>query len=140
MFLCYPDRQDGDCTMIRVTSEPQRQLVRAIMSGMLTIEDVHDFSTEEQAAVRQMGLASGTFDLLVETIGNDVQTQDVMNAFQGLILQSEFKARRIAIVRGGALVRMQSRRMTMLRPDCAVFEHVDDAADWLAEARPAEAQ
>ncbi len=118
--------------MIRVTTEPHRRLVRAVMGGMLTIEEVDLFSREEQAAVRQMGLESGAFDLLVETIGNDVQTQEVMNAFQALITGT-FTARRIAIVRGGALVRMQSRRMTMLRPDCAVFEHVDDANDWLSE-------
>ena len=119
--------------MIRVTTEPQRQLVRAVMGGMLTIEEVDAFSREEQAAVRQMGLQSGGFDLIVETIGNDVQTQEVVNAFQGLIMGSEFKARRIAIVRSGVLVRMQSRRMALLRPDCAVFEHVDDANDWLTE-------
>ena len=120
--------------MITVTAEPARHLIRAVMGGMLTLDEVDDFSVREQAAVRRMGLASGAFDLLIETIGNMVQTQDVMNAFQQLIMASEFKARRIAVVRSGALVTMQSRRMTLLRPDVAVFEEVAAAEEWLLGA------
>lgn len=120
--------------MITVTSEPRRRLVRAQMGGLLTIEDVQAFSQEEQRAVRDMGLRSGEFDLLVVTLGNVVQTQEVMQAFAVLMTSTPAKARKIAVVRDGALTRMQSRRVSGARPNYQVFDNVDDADTWLREA------
>ena len=74
--------------MIVVTAEPAHCRVRARMDGMLTLDEVERFSLEEQAAVRAMGLCSGEFDLLVETEGNPVQTQEIMSAFGQLMLDS----------------------------------------------------
>lgn len=118
--------------MIKVTTDPARKLVRAVMSEMLTVAQVDAFSRDEIAAVRQMGLASGEFDLLIETRGNLVQTQEVMHAFQRLMLESPLKARRIATVRAGALSRMQSRRVSSVRSSVEVFETLDEAEAWLA--------
>lgn len=118
--------------MIEVTTDPARKLVRAVMSEMLTVAQVAAFSRDEIAAVREMGLASGEFDLLIETHGNLVQTQDVMEAFQRLMIESPIKARRIATVRAGALSRIQSRRISKVRSSAEVFETVSEAEAWLA--------
>lgn len=120
--------------MIAVTADPSRRLVRALMSGFLTVEEVHQFSRDEQAAVREMGLGSGEFLLLIIAQTDVVQTQEVMAAFQELIVTSTFKAARIATVRSGALARMQTRRVTSIRDDTAVFESVADAERWLFNA------
>ena len=120
--------------MIVVTSEPERRLVRAVMSDMLSVADVARFSREEQAAVRQMGLGSGEFLLLIETVGNVVQTQEVMDAFQALIATSPLKARKIATVRDGALTRMQSRRVSKIRSHAEVFDTLRAAETWLFAA------
>ena len=117
--------------MIVVTAEPERSLVRAIMSEMLTVADVERFSREEQDAVRRMGLGSGEFLLLIETVGNLVQTQAVMDAFQALIIASPLKARRIATVRDGALTRMQTRRISKVRSNAEVFDTLRAAETWL---------
>jgi hypothetical protein len=119
--------------VIVVTAEPAHRRVRARMGGMLTLAEVEAFSTREQAAVRSMGLKSGEFDLLVETEGNLVQTQEVMDALGKLMLHSPLKARRIATVRAGALTRMQSRRLSTLRSNTEVFDTCAAAELWLAE-------
>lgn len=119
--------------MITVTSEPEHVRIRARMGGMLTLDEVAAFSREERAAVRAMGLGSGEFDLLIETEGNLVQTQEIVAALGRLMLESPLKARRIASVREGALTRMQTRRLAQLRANAAVFETVEAAEAWLAE-------
>jgi len=119
--------------MIIVTSEPSRKLVRATMKGLLTLEEVKRFSTEEQAAVARMGLKSGEFVLIIQTGGNQVQTQEVMEAFRALMIHSPLKARKIATVRDGALTRMQSRRISQVRSNAEVFDTVVEAEAWLME-------
>jgi hypothetical protein len=117
--------------MITVTTEPRRKLIRAKMSGLLSLPEVQAFGEEEQAAVRSMGLQSGEFLLLVETHGETVQTQEVMFAFRELVTNSELKAKRIAIVRTGALAGIQSRRLADARSDYEVFTNTGDAEEWL---------
>jgi hypothetical protein len=119
--------------VIEVTTEPERMLVRARMGGLLTIADVERFSAEEQAAVREMGLGSGEFDLLVETLGSVVQTQEVMEAFANLMANSPLKARKIATVRHGALTSMQTRRIGNVRSNYEVFGTLEEADAWLME-------
>lgn len=119
--------------MIIVTFEPQHRRVRARMGGMLSIAEVEQFSLDEQAAVRCMGLGSGEFDLLIETDGSVVQAQEITAAFGRLMLESPLKARRIATVRASALTRIQSRRLQKLRSNTEVFETCAEAEAWLAE-------
>lgn len=118
---------------ITITTDASRRLVRARMGGLLTVAEVEAFSRAEQAAVAGMGCGTGEFDLLVETVGNTVQTQEVMDAFGALMLHSPLKARKIATVRDGVLTRMQSRRMSRLRSGSAVFDTLAAAEAWLAE-------
>jgi len=117
--------------MIEVSVEPERKLVRARMGGLLTVEEVGLYARLEEEAVRSMGLASGEFYVLIETDGDMVQTQEVMNAFIELAKHSPIRAIRIATVRAGALTRMQSRRVAGVRSDTAVFEDVRSAEAWL---------
>lgn len=119
--------------MIIVTVEPHHRRIRARMSGMLTLSEVEQFSRDEQNAVRAMGLATGEFDLLVETDGSVVQTQEIIDAMGQLMLNSPLKARRIATVRNSNLTRMQSRRVQKLRSNTEVFETCDEAERWLTE-------
>lgn len=117
--------------MIDVTFNSETKLVRAVMGGLLTVEDVDRFSREEQEAVRAMGLTSGEFLLLVETRGSVVQSQEVVAAFQRLMMHSALKAKRIATVRAGALSTLQTRRIAAVSQSARVFETLEDAQAWL---------
>lgn len=118
--------------MIEVTKDPARRLVHARMSGMLTVAEVDVFSRDEQAAAGAMGLGSGEFDLLIEALGDVVQSQDVMARFRALITESPLKARRIAVVRHSVLARMQSKRQAQERDGMEVFADMGEAEAWLA--------
>ena len=120
--------------MIQVTTEPWRKLVRARMSGMLSIEDVEGFAAEFRAAAASMNAGPGEFSLLVETQGNTVQRQDVMGRFQELLTRPQVRARRIAIVRHGMLGRMQARRLTEQSDHAQVFDNMPEADAWLRAA------
>lgn len=74
-----------------------------------------------------MGCRSGEFFLLVETRGNVVQSKEVMEAFQRLIAHSPVKAKRVAIVRAGALSSMQTRRTAIARKAVEVFNTLEEA-------------
>jgi hypothetical protein len=119
--------------MIEVTFDSNRKLVRAVMSGLLTKTDIELFSRKEQEAVRQMGLGSGEFFLLVEAEGDVVQSQEVVEAFKQLMLHSPVKAKRIATVRAGALPTIQTRRIASVRSNAEVFSTVREAEAWLFE-------
>lgn len=119
--------------MIRVTSDPARKLVRAHMRGLLGVEEVERFSRDEQAAVRAMGLGAGEFVLLIDAQGGTVQTQEVMDAFRSLLLNSPLKARKVATVRRETLDQMQSRRVSQVRASARVFGDLAEAEAWLSE-------
>ncbi|MEG3178713.1 hypothetical protein U1872_20975 [Sphingomonas sp. RB3P16] len=117
--------------MIEVSSDLARKRVIAHMSGMLTVADVTNFSEQQQAAVKRMGLKSGGYDLLIIAEGNLVQTKEVMEAFTSLVLRSPVKARKMATVRDGALARMQARRMSRLHGGAETFATLEEAEAWL---------
>jgi hypothetical protein len=117
--------------MIEVSFNSKQKLVRAVMGGLLTVADVERFSSEEQAGVRAMGLGTGEFVLLVEAHGNVVQSKEVVDAFQHIMLNSPLKAKRIATVREGALTTLQTRRIAAVSQTARVFETLEDAQSWL---------
>ena len=122
--------------MIEVTFDPRRKLVRTVMGGLLSTTDVERFSREKQQAVGKMGVNSGEFLLLIETRGSVVQSQDVVAAFQNLLLNSPLRAKRIATVRAGALSTLQTRRIVAVRDDAQVFGTVEEAEAWLFDDKP----
>lgn len=119
--------------MITLTTEPGRKLIRIKMGGMLTVEEIRAFSTEQQRVATNMRAASGEFDLLVEAIGTVVQTQEVTDALAALMLNSPVKSGKIAVVREGALTRIQTKRIGQRRSNYEVFSSMADAEAWLAE-------
>lgn len=117
--------------MITVAAEPNRKLVFARMSGFLSIEEVEQFSREEQGAVEKMGLRSGEHLLLIDTGNAVIQAQQVIAAFMHIVVHSRFKARRIAVVRHNSLTYLQSRRILSLRDNAEVFDTPEEAERWL---------
>lgn len=120
--------------MFSLTSDQSRNLIVARMAGFMTVEEVEEFSRQEQSAVEAMGLGCGEFLLLINTDDAVIQSQEVVAAFKGIVTGSRFKARRIAVVRHDTITRMQTRRILEERADAAVFETMDEAQDWLLSA------
>ncbi|MBA2933617.1 hypothetical protein HZF05_05850 [Sphingomonas sp. CGMCC 1.13654] len=97
----------------------------------MDIGEVAEFSRLEQQTVVEAGLGSGEFLLLIDTEGAVIQSQEVVSAFMGIVANSALKARRIAVVRGGSLTRMQTQRILMIREGTAMFQTLAAAEQWL---------
>jgi len=117
--------------MFDIIAEPNKKLIRAKLSGLLTVDDVSEFFRQQQAAVRTLGCRAGDFVVLLDTTDMVIQTQIVVAAFQEALATNAHKARKIAIVRPHALARMQARRITEQRQGVAIFDCQDAAEAWL---------
>lgn len=117
--------------MIVVTSDKARALVNAHMSGFLDPNEVESFNADKEAAVEAMGLRSGEFYLMVDTTDCIIQSQEVVAAFIGAVLNTRYKSKRLAVVRHDNLTRMQTRRILSVRDSAAMFESAKDAEEWL---------
>ncbi|HEX7742743.1 MAG TPA: hypothetical protein VF442_09970 [Sphingobium sp.] len=124
--------------MIQISTLPFRRLLIAELSGFLTVEDVADFERQKVTAARAMGLGSGEFDLLVDTVQCDIQPQDVIAAFQHMITNTPCRARRVALVHAASLARMQAKR-ALNRDNVALVDTRAEALDWLTQAAMAAA-
>lgn len=122
--------------MFTITIDPHRKLIRSKFAGFLTTDEVAEWSRQEQAAVVAMGCGSGEFLLLVDSSGCAIQSQEVIALFQQLVATSEYKARRIAIMRGSSLTRMQTRRVAGDKDYIAHFEGAAEAEEWLFAGMP----
>jgi hypothetical protein len=119
--------------MYSIVTEPALKLIRADLSGFFTIEEVVAFGKDVQTASAAMGCRSGEHLLYVNTSACALQSQDVVAAFQALITNSPIKARRIALVTGSSLSRMQTRRI-LVRDQAMTFESGSEARAWLLMA------
>jgi hypothetical protein len=120
--------------MFSIEFDASRSLVRAKMWGFMDVTEVAEFSRQEQQAVADAGLQSGQFLLLVNTEGAIIQPQEVVAAFADIVANSPLKAKRIAVVRGSSLTRMQTQRILMIRDNAAIFADLSEAEKWLFAA------
>ena len=118
--------------MFSITTDPHRKLVRVTITGMLTTDDVRELYRQERQAVLGMACRLGDHLALADLTGCALQLQDVAAAFQRE-MHSIARARRLALVVGGSVVKMQVRRI-LRRADAALFATVDGAEQWLFAA------
>jgi hypothetical protein len=119
--------------------DPKRKLIRSWIEGFLTTQEVEEWSREEQAAVVTLGCKSGEFLLLVDTSRCAIQSQEVVALFQHIIANSTYKSRRIAIMQGGSLTKMQTRRIVAGNDHIRHFAATDEAEAWLFADEPVSA-
>lgn len=116
--------------MINFAIDEDRKLIRLNLTGLLTPEDVAEFSRKEQAAIAKLGWKSGDFVILADTSRSPVQPQEIVAAFQHMIGHNPLKARRVAVVIGGSLARLQAKRI-LVRGYAETFETTAEAEAWL---------
>ncbi|CAN5118529.1 hypothetical protein BH10PSE12_BH10PSE12_11230 [soil metagenome] len=116
--------------MHTITTDPERLLVLANLSGFMTRNEVAMFMVSEQAAAASLSARSGQHLLLVDASDCALQSQEVVAAFQHAVTHCALKARRIAVVTGPTLSRLQARRV-LDREDAMAFNDMQEAQDWL---------
>ena len=117
--------------MFTIETDSRRRLVIMKLTGMLTVDDVTDLYRREHDAIRAMGCPLGEQLVLVDVTECPLQLQDIVAAFQRS-MDSHAKGKRVAMVTGSSLARMQVRRI-MRRDASALFNSRAEALAWLLD-------
>lgn len=116
------------------TFEPDRArgLLRIALSGFWSAETARDFAVDQQAAVASLGCANGEHVVLVDLSEFKIQSQEVVKLCKAFIEGANNSSRRLALVGGEGLARIQSKRV-LGRDEMRMFDSVRDAERWLME-------
>lgn len=118
--------------MYKIQTDSRYRMIQITLSGFIKPDELERFITEEQAAAAEMKGLFGSYVTLVDTTGLKLQSQDILAAFQNFIDNAPHKARKIALVVGQSLSRMQARRL-LSNNRLRTFDTMDEATDWLIE-------
>ena len=113
-----------------ISVDPTRSLVILRLAGFMTLEDVQRIATEEQAAVRSLGVPSGVHSFLIDARALDAQLADVVAMVQRTTDTVPLKPRRLAIIARYGLNKIQVRRMIGDR-EIGLFDSEDEALAYL---------
>jgi hypothetical protein len=112
-----------------------RGLLRIALSGFWSTETVRDFTADQQAAVAALGCARGAHLVLTDLSDFKIQTQEVVKLCKEFIDGARNSSRRLALVGGDGLARIQSKRV-LGRDDMRMFDTVREAEQWLFSPTP----
>jgi hypothetical protein len=116
--------------MYSITVDTTNKLLRVKLSGFLMADEVKAFGNEVQVMVANLGYRSGEHSMMVDTSECTLQAQEVVACFQHVIASAPIKSRRIAVVTGSSLSRMQTRRI-LVRDQAMMFDSAIDAEHWV---------
>ncbi|RYY10607.1 MAG: hypothetical protein EON55_15975 [Alphaproteobacteria bacterium] len=113
-----------------IEADPSRKLLRLTLAGFWSASEAVAFAREQQAAVKKLGPPYGTHLTLADVRNFAVQTQEVTAVIRDLVLHATATSKRIALVGGEGLARIQFTRITQ-RQDVRRFATMEDADFWL---------
>jgi hypothetical protein len=113
-----------------ISVDPTRTLVILRLAGFMTLEDVQRIVTEEQAAVRSLGVPSGVHNFLIDARALETQASEIVEFVQHTTDTVPLKPRRLAIIARYGLNKIQARRMIGDR-EIGLFDSEDEALAYL---------
>jgi len=113
-----------------ISVDSRRLLVTLRLAGFLTPNDVQRIAAEEQAAVRTLGVPSGTHNFLIDARALDIQAGVIVDVVQHMTDSVPLKPRRLAIIARYGLNKIQARRMIGDR-EIGLFDSEDEALAYL---------
>lgn len=122
--------------MYTIDVDAKRNFLRLTLEGFWTIDTVRAFARDEQAAAARLSCAPGDHLVLADLSHFKIQSQEVVAMCKAFIDGATNASRRLALVAGPGLARIQYKRV-MGREAMRMFPTVADAEAWLFEAMPA---
>jgi hypothetical protein len=107
-----------------------RKLLRLQLIGFWTPEIAAAFVEAQQAAVRRISFQPHQHLVLADLSAFNLQSQVVVGICRDLIAKAPLPSKRLAIVGGEGLARIQIKRI-LVRDRMEVFSNVSSAEDWL---------
>jgi hypothetical protein len=113
--------------------DPSRNLVRIVMSGLLSLDDVRNFAQGRREAHAKLRCPRNEHVTLNDIRALKIQPQPVVTAFREMLAAPEYRSRRLAFVVGRTLALNQLQRALADREGRA-FEDPVAAEAWLLRA------
>jgi hypothetical protein len=109
-------------------------LVRIVMTGLFTLDDVRAFYEERRRAHEALGLPKNQHLTLNDVRDLKILPQDTLAAFCDMLADPDYHSRRLAFVVGTTLVRAQIMRAIGGRGAVRCFDNPADAERWLIDS------
>ena len=117
----------------RIDIDPATDLVTVTLSGFMEAAAVEAFRLRLREALGSLNCGQGRHLALYDIRTCKIQSQQVVGMFRSMSDAKHVAARRIAIVVGDSLMRMQLPRIVVGR-DLRTFDEVGPAIAWLKSA------
>lgn len=118
--------------MYHIDADGRAQFVSVKLAGLLTVDEVNRYIADMAESFNREKITPG-YLLMIDTTEATLQTQEVVGALQQQIAKIP-KAKRIAIVNGSSLARMQIRRV-MTQEYMRLCASRADAMAWLIDGK-----
>ena len=115
--------------------DPERDLVRIRMAGFFRQADIAGFLEARRAAHAKLRCGPNAHLTLNDIRGMDIQSQDIVDAFQEMLAAPEFRSRRLAFIVANTLARAQAIRALESRT-ARWFTDPSEAEAWLFSPAP----
>ncbi|RYY44848.1 MAG: hypothetical protein EOP59_05495 [Sphingomonadales bacterium] len=110
------------------------KLVDVRISGFVTAEDASWLGEDVRAAIRTFGGDVGKHVTLYDMAHLEIAPGETVEIVKAMFVNPHVRplwARKVAIVTGSALGRLQLQRLRDARSDIALFDDRETARDWL---------
>ena len=114
----------------KIEQKPADALLQVTLTGFFSAADVKKLSSDLLAAIESLPCPPGTHLALYDIRDCKIQAQDIVRSFRTMSDTKGIVARRIAVVAGKSLMRMQLPRIVVDR-DARWFDDIPEAAAWL---------
>ncbi|MFA6114169.1 MAG: hypothetical protein WC729_09250 [Sphingomonas sp.] len=108
--------------------------VRYTLAGFFDEASLTSLRTERATMLPRLKTRPNQHVTLCDVSQCSIQSKESLAALRVMLAQPEWRARRLAFVVGGALARMQTRRIVDDIPNVQWFGDTASAEAWLAEA------
>lgn len=114
-------------------ADARRGIVHIHLSGFFSEDAVHSIAAGMAGTLKQLSCGPNNHMTLVDVTGCQIQSQQIITAFQRLVADPTFRSRRLAFVTGSSLIKMQLRRLINDPSYAPVFGDHGSAESWLEE-------
>ena len=116
--------------MYAIKTDLRRRVLHITMSGFFSPELSDAFIVDLRKAITDLSVDNGYF-VLVDLLACALQSQAMVEIFQQFITARPHHAKRIALLAGRSVSRMQARRL-LVDDRVRMFDSDEEAARWVA--------
>lgn len=115
----------------RIETDAAQAMLTVTLEGFFSCEEIESLRRDLRLAIRSLGARPGSHVSLFDIRKCKIQSQDVVSAFKEMSDARRIAARKLAVVAGDSLMRMQLGRIIGSERQASYFDNVSAARRWL---------